>query len=180
MKGVRTVVLGDPPKELRAMIARRQALGLDTHDEVWEGEYHMAPAAHPFHGYIYEEVASRLRPLAQAAGLVSTAEFNLGDVGDFRVPDGGLHRALPTVVFVPTAAVVIEVVSPDDETWQKLDFYAARDVDELLIVSGADRRVTWLPLRDGRYVESDRSDLLGDGSRGLAAHIDWPPQDQAT
>ena len=42
---VRTVVLGPPPAEISALIARRHALGLDTHDEVWEGEYHMAPAA---------------------------------------------------------------------------------------------------------------------------------------
>jgi hypothetical protein len=43
---VRTIVLGPPPPELNALIARRQSLGLDTHDEVWKGEYHMAPAAH--------------------------------------------------------------------------------------------------------------------------------------
>jgi hypothetical protein len=33
---VKTVVLGPRPAELDVLIARRQALGLDTFDEVWE------------------------------------------------------------------------------------------------------------------------------------------------
>lgn len=47
MTGTKTVVLGPRPQELVALIERRQALGLDTYDEVWEGTYHVAPAAHP-------------------------------------------------------------------------------------------------------------------------------------
>lgn len=50
------------------------------------------------------------------------------------MPDGALFRAIPEHVFMATAALVLEIVSPDDETWDKLDFYAAHDVDELLIV----------------------------------------------
>ena len=42
---MKTVVLGDPPPVLASLIAERKRLGLDTHDEVWQGEYHMAPAA---------------------------------------------------------------------------------------------------------------------------------------
>jgi hypothetical protein len=34
-----TVVLGDRPPELEALVKRRRKLGLDTHDEVWEGDY---------------------------------------------------------------------------------------------------------------------------------------------
>ena len=82
---MRTVVLGPRPPELDALIARRRSLGLDTHDEVWKGEYHMAPAA-----------------------------------------------------------VVVEIESPDDETWDKLDFYADHGVDGLLIVSAEAGSVTSL------------------------------------
>ena len=67
--------------------------------------------------------------------MISTAAFNLGQPDDFRVPDGGIHRALPTTVYVPTAAAVIEIESPDDETWDKFGFYAERAVDEVLVVS---------------------------------------------
>jgi hypothetical protein len=48
---------------LDALIARRRALGLDTHDEVWNGEYHMAPAAHSSHGWLDDQLAVPLYPL---------------------------------------------------------------------------------------------------------------------
>ncbi|MGH9056701.1 MAG: Uma2 family endonuclease [Acidimicrobiales bacterium] len=171
---MRTVVLGPRPAELDALIARRKALGLDTFDEVWEGEYHMAPAANVAHGQVDEEVTVLLRPLARSAGLVGTGPFNLGRPDDFRVPDHGYHRGRPVGDFLPTAAIVVEILSPHDETWRKLDFYAAHHADELLIVSPKARTVTWLALRDGRYVEVDHSRLLGERSRDLADSIDWP------
>ena len=71
--------------------------------------------------------------------------------------------------------MVIEIISPHDETWLKLDFYAARGVDELLIVSPGDRAVTWLALEDGRYFEARDSRLFGPASHDLADRIDWPP-----
>ena len=33
-----TVVLGQPPAELEALLARRDQLGLDGHDELWQGD----------------------------------------------------------------------------------------------------------------------------------------------
>jgi hypothetical protein len=173
---MRTVVLGPPPAELQALIARRRSLGLDGFDEVWKGEYHMAPMAHPFHGYVYDQVAVSLHPWAQKAGLISTAAFNLGQPDDFRVPDGGVHHTLPATAYVPTAAAVIEIESPDDETWEKLDFYAQHDVGEILVVSYQSRAVTWLGLvAPGRYERLDHSRLLGEGTAGLGARIAWPP-----
>jgi Uma2 family endonuclease len=171
---VRTVVL-EPNPEFDALLKQRQALGQDGYDEVWEGEYHVAPMAHPSHGYLDDELAVLLRPLARGAGLVGTGAFNLGSPDDYRVPDRGLHRGLPRTTFVPTAAVVVEIVSPGDETWQKLDFYAAHSVDELLIADPAKRSVTCLVLHAGRYLEAEASRLLGIGSAKLAGQIDWPP-----
>jgi hypothetical protein len=171
---VRTVVLGPPPPELAALIARRHQLGLDKYDEVWDGEYHMAPMAHSSHGELQMVVGFFLRPLAEAAGLVVIGPFNLGQPDDFRVPDLGLHRGHPNAVWVPTAAVVVEIESPDDETWEKLPFYAARRVDEVLIVSADPRAVTWLILEGGGYVRSEASRLLGPESAALEARIDWP------
>ncbi len=40
---MRTVVLGPRPPELQALVERRRALGQDLHDEVWHGDYHVAP-----------------------------------------------------------------------------------------------------------------------------------------
>lgn len=172
---MRTVILGPRSTELDALIDRRRALGLDVYDEEWEGDYHMAPAAHPSHGYLDDELAVLLRPLAREAGLVGSGPFNLGEAHNYRVPDRGLHRSLARTTFVPTAAVVVQIVSPDDETPNKLEFYAAHGVDELLIVSPFERSVTWLRLQDGRYVVAAASPLLGVSAEDLAGRIEWPP-----
>ena len=77
-------------------------------------------------------------------------------------------------MWIPTAAVVIEIESPDDETWDKLDFYASHRVDELLIVSAEHRSVIWLTLEEGQYEQVEESRLLGPESRTLRDRIDWP------
>ncbi len=176
MLTMRTVVLGPKPAELEAMIERRRTSGADLHDEVWQGEHHVAPAPapHPAHAYLDQQLAEVLGPLARDAGLVSTGPFNLGRPDDYRVPDRAVHRHLPIEIWVPTAAVVVEILSPDDETWNKLDFYAAHHVDELLIVGAADRTVAWLALTDNGYASVDVSGLLGMSVEALSDQIDWP------
>lgn len=102
-------------------------------------------------------------------------EFNLGESEhDFRVPDGGLHRPGAGGIWHPTAALVVEIVSPDDETWQKLPFYAAHGVDEVLIVDPEERSVHWLGLAGDEYSEVERSGLIELGAAELAERIDWP------
>jgi hypothetical protein len=68
----------------------------------------------------------------------------------------------------------VEIVSPNDETWQKVPFYAAHGVDEVLIVDPTDRTVAWLGLRDGEYRAPDRSGLVGLGPSDVAGRLDWP------
>lgn len=174
---MRTVVLGQPPAELEKMIARRRALGLDTHDEVWEGDYHMAPLAGGRHGWLDQQVAEHLGPLLREGGLYGTGAVNIGQTHDFRVPDRAVHRTPPTETWFETAAMVIEIESPDDETWQKLDFYAERSVEEVVIVSPERREVTWLALQRGSYVQVSCSGVVGSGPAELQAAIDWPPED---
>jgi hypothetical protein len=113
---------------------------------------------------------------ARAAGLLPTMhEFNLGaSEHDFRVPDGGLHRPGAAGVWLGTAALVVEIRSPDDETWQKLPFFAAHEVDEVLIVDPSDRSVAWLELREGAYQPVERSRLIDLGATQLAEHLVWP------
>ena len=65
-------------------------------------------------------------------------------------------------------------MSPDDETWAKLDFYAARGVDEVVVVDPADRTVAWMALVDGRYEPVERSALLDVDVATVAEAIDWP------
>jgi Uma2 family endonuclease len=171
---MKTVVLGPLPVELESLIHRRQALGLDLFDEVWEGTYHVAPAAHPSHGYVDHALAVLLEPFARAAGLVPTGPFNLGSADDYRVPDHGYHRRLPTVVWVDSAAVVVEVVSPDDETYAKFGFYAAHQVDELIVADPNEQSVRCFRRNGDHYDEASRSDLLAVPADELRRRIDWP------
>lgn len=171
---MRTVVLGPRPAELQALIELRRARGADRHDEVWEGEYHMAPAPHPHHGYVDDELAAALRAPARAAGLTSTSAFNLGTADDYRVPDRGLHRELPTATFAPTAVLVVEIVSPGDESWAKLAFFAAHGVQEVVIADPTLRSLTWLVREGEGFVETARSGLLDLDVVEVAAQIDWP------
>lgn len=171
-----TLVLGTPPPELQALLERRRQAGVDRLDEVWEGVLHMVPAPSLEHADISQQLAELLGPLARATGLRPTmSEFNLGESErNFRVPDGGLHRPGAAGVWHATAAMVVEIISPDDESRQKLPFYAEHRVDEVLLVDPAERSVTWLALRDGAYEPVQRSELIELGPAELAAQLDWP------
>ena len=74
---------------------------------------------------------------------------------------------------MPTAALVVEVVPPDDETYEKLPFYAAHGVDEVMIVEGQERRVRIFSLAEGSYQETGHSELLDVGAAELVAAVQW-------
>lgn len=57
-----TIVLGPRPPVVEAWLEERRAKGLDGLDEVWEGEYVVAPMAHPRHGLVDQQVAVILGP----------------------------------------------------------------------------------------------------------------------
>ncbi len=171
---MKTVVLGRPSPEFEAVMARRRSLGQDLFDENWEGEYHVAPASHPWHGYVDNVLAELLGPLARAVGLVGTGPFNLGRADDYRVPDRGYHRGLPTEVWVPTAAIVVEVLSPDDETWEKFGFYARQGVDEICVADPVAAQLSWFTRDSTTYRAVEVSTLLGVAVSQLVSQIDWP------
>jgi Uma2 family endonuclease len=173
---VRTIILDPSSAGLDELLDRRRRSGLDRLDEVWQGELHMIPAPSFEHAEIATQLARLLGPLADQAGLtIAMHEFNLGESEhDFRVPDGGLHRGRPRGVWLPTAALVVEILSPGDETWTKLDFYAAHNVDELLIVDPGEREVHWLALAGGKYQPVQRSMLIDLVADDLRQRIVWP------
>jgi Uma2 family endonuclease len=175
---MRTLLPDPAPAEIEAVLERRRQIGADRHDEVWDGVLHMAPAAHGRHHLVQQQLAVLLDGPARAAGLLpAIGDFNLGQPDDYRVPDGALHRPGPDRLYYPTAALVVEIVSPGDASWEKLPFYAARHVDEVLIVDPQKRMVDWFSLEEGEYREIDHSRLIDLGQTELARRIDWPPVD---
>jgi Uma2 family endonuclease len=171
---VRIVVSDPPPGDFEALLERRRRLGLDRQDEVWEGVLHVNPLPHGRHTKVQQQIMALLDPLARAAGLTPLAASNLGDRDDYRGPDGLLQHPGADRLFYPTAALVLEVVSPGDETWDKLAFYAAHEVEELLIVDPQQRTVDWLTLEAGHYRPTTQSALIDLGPASLANQIDWP------
>jgi len=174
---MRTLLPDPPPAEFEALLERRRRWGADSHDEVWEGVMHMSPEPSRVHLDVQQQLAELLGPLARAAGLVpGIGGFNLGTEDDYRAPDGGLFRERSAAVWNSTAALVVEILSPGDETVEKMPFYAAHRVDELLIVDPADRTVDWLTLdaQQGEYRAVDRSRLIDLGPAELGMRIDWP------
>jgi Uma2 family endonuclease len=73
-----------------------------------------------------------------------------------------------------TAAIVVEVVSPDDETWEKFDFYARHRVEEICVADPMARQVRWFLLSGHGYDETAASPLLAVTAANVVARIDWP------
>jgi len=168
------LVLEPLPDELQALLERRRRTGVDRRDEVWEGVYHMVPSPGAAHSLLVAQLAVLLAAYTRNSGLHTSVEFNLGVKDDFRIPDLGVHRERPHGTWIATAAIAVEILSPEDQTWDKLPFYARHDVEELLIVDPAHRSVHWLALCGGEYQQTGSSEILGLGAAQLAERIDWP------
>jgi len=175
---MRALVLDPETSGLEKLLEIRRRSGLDRCDEVWGGVLHMVPAPNYRHASVQAQVIMILGPKARAAGFEVIDQTNLGEgEKDFRVPDVSMHRPGTSGTWQSTAPLVVEVVSPRDESWDKLPFYAAHHVDEVLIVDPLERSVHWLALHDGEYRPIARSGLIDLGARELAAQIEWPPVD---
>ena len=95
--------------------------------------------------------------LREPAGIFADAE-------DWRVPDQVYARPDQEIEEGLTGAeLVVEIRSPDDESYAKLPFYAGRGITEAMIIH-RDRRFELVRLDDaGAYqpVQDGRSTVLG-------------------
>lgn len=171
-----TVVISGEHAQVQELIQQRRDLGQDGHDEVWEGVYHVAPHAHAHHGIIQFEIAVILSPLVKRRGLVPSSEFNLGDgKSSYRVPDFGVHETAPDLLYVPTALMVGEILSLDDETYDKFDYYAEHGVTEIVVVDPAEKAIMAYGLQsDGSYAPADRIACADITCTDLQSQISWP------
>lgn len=169
------VIAGELPAPIAAWRDERQRLGQDRYDEVWEGVHHVVPGPSDAHAYVDGEVGAALRPRVKAAGLYFVTTTNLGTPDDYRIPDAMVRRTKPAgAIYTEAAALVVEVLSPGDETFAKFPFYAARGVEELLVADPVACSVRIWQLRDGSYAETGRSDVLDVTAQELTGEIDWP------
>lgn len=144
-----------------AMIAERHRLGLDRRDEVWEGVYHVVPPANSEHQRLEFELVMLLGPLARQLGLVFRFEMGViapgvADWSDFKVPD--LLIASPESVsergVEGRAELVIEIRSPGDETFDKIDWYGRAGTQELLVIDRDTKQVRHWGFPGGQPAET--------------------------
>jgi len=170
-----TVILGEHP-DVQMIIEQRRALGQDGSDEVWEGIAYLMPPTNMNHAFTQIELALLLRALASPRGLKISGAFNLGKPDDYRVPDLGVLRGSPDELYVSTAAMIVEILSPYDKAFEKFDFYGRQGVEEIL-VADLDQRSIRLWRYDeptSSYLESESSQILETTLTELQASISWP------
>ena len=157
---MRAVMLEVP----EALLAERRRTGADRWDESWDGVLHMVPPPSGWHQNRGSRLLIVLAPLAESLGLVATYETGVHRPGhvdrDYRIPD--LVFARPDrfgdrgVTGGPE--LVVEILSPGDETYEKLPFYESLGTREVLVVNPDTRAVELFALRDGRLAAVARDD----------------------
>ena len=73
----RTVLLGEPPPVVTEWLQHRRELGQDGFDEVWDGEYHVAPMVHRRQGDVDAQLVVLLWPRARHRGLWPSSPANI-------------------------------------------------------------------------------------------------------
>jgi Uma2 family endonuclease len=139
------------------VLDERRRNGCDRLDEVWAGVPHLVPPPSISHQELEYELEQALRPIAARRGLRIFHNVALVVPGtgwnDYRVPDLGVaHPAqLSERAIEGRAELVVEILSPRDESRDKLTFYAGRGVREVWLVDPATRDAEVFALRGRAY-----------------------------
>lgn len=172
---MRAVHLEIPEAELR----ERRLHGLDRLDEMWEGELHMVPLPSLDHQDIVSELTRFLRNECgrRAHGRVY-CQTGLHDPDrpkdSFRAPDlsfvaKGNEKVLQKRGIVGAADSVIEIRSPEDETYEKFPFFARLGVREVIVIPLDTRRPEVYRLSGRKYValRADRDGWIAAAVLGI-------------
>jgi Uma2 family endonuclease len=125
--------------------AQRAEWGADRFDEVWEGIYIMTPVPNLEHQDIATGLSTIFRIVIQWGGLgIVYQEVNVSDrerdwEHNYRVPDvavvlNGTQAKSCATHLCGGPDFLVEIISPDDRSREKLDFYAKIGVRELMII----------------------------------------------
>ena len=143
------------PEEL---LEDRRRKGLDKRDEVWDGVLHMVPPASGPHQLVGSNLLVVLARIATRHGLQVVYEIGLFDPAkgpsNYRVPD--LVLVAPERILERgidgEATLVVEILSPGDESRDKLPFYARMGVREVWLLHPKTRAIEVFTLREGTLV----------------------------
>ncbi|MEZ0227840.1 MAG: Uma2 family endonuclease [Planctomycetota bacterium] len=153
----------------KSWLEERRRMGGDRRDEMWDGVLHMVPSPTPEHQRYSDDLRDALKARGRAKGLESFFETDLHRPGargkDYRQPDLMFvqpERIIPGQRIEAPADLVVEVLSPGDESEEKLEFYADVGCLEAFYVDPKTCAFTLYRLTDGELVAQRP------GSRGLA------------
>jgi len=150
LTSMRAVMLQPPP----GFLEERRRLGHDLRDEVWDGELHMVPPPALLHQKLSTKLVVFLAPIVAARGFELIHEAGLYESErNYRVPDVTVYDAKhesPRGID-GHAILAIEILSPSDESREKLPFFAKLGVTEVWLVEPDTRTVEVYVLRGDRY-----------------------------
>lgn len=138
-----------------AFLEERHRSGHDKKDELWDGVLHMVPPGSFVHGFVIGNLTVALDVIARRRGMRAfPSELGVFEHDtNYRVPDVTIVRPEHcTERGLVGAALVVEVLSPNDESREKQPFYAARGIRESWIIDPVTRAHEVYELRRGRYV----------------------------
>jgi len=148
-------------------LARRRQTGVDRYDELWEGVLHMAPAPAYEHQRIVSAIDRFLGPLCERCvrGMLAPGINVFGEASesqDYRIPDLTFVAAARQDIIAPDGIRgggpdgVIEIRSPEDESYDKLPFFARLGVREVIVVDRDTKETEIYRLAGREYVRVSR------------------------
>jgi Uma2 family endonuclease len=167
-------------------LAERRARGLDRRDEMWDGVLHMTPAPNVEHQRVLDRLIGFLEPLLRddGRGTLRSGINVFRGPKDYRIPDLTFVAAGREFVFKEDGVrdggpdAVIEIRSPDDETYEKLPFFAAIGTQEVVVIDRDTKRTEIFRLAGSQYValQPDRDGwLLSETMRVRFRKLDMTP-----
>lgn len=148
-----------------SLLAERQRLGTDRWDEMWEGVLHMVPPPSSSHQRLGSRLLQCLLEAAARCGLEGAYESGLFAPlrsDSFRVPDLVVARPdrWSRRGVEGAASLVVELLSPGDESFDKLPFYEQLGVAEVLFLDALTRELR-LWRHDGARLVEQQADGAG-------------------
>ena len=156
--------------KVRRIIHRRRRLGLDRKDEVWNGRYIIMPDPDNVHQDLVGSLLTVLRIVISWAKLGNAYPgCNISDREDkwtsnYRVPDVTVFlndnpAENRNTHWLGGPDLAIEIVSDNDKSRKKLDFYASVGTRELIIVDRAPWQLELFRLTNGELISVGKSSV---------------------
>jgi Uma2 family endonuclease len=159
---MRAVILEMP----QHWLDERRRSGAERFDEMWEGVLHVSPSPNFDHQSFVLDLAAFLKMhWAKPRGGQAIHEINVVHPADeadwinnYRIPDIVLlspeRLSFNRNTYILGAPLVcVEIRSPRDESYEKLDFYIRLGVPEVWIIDRDTKVPTLFELKEGEYRE---------------------------